>query len=449
VGFAWDINGDGRQALRASTGIFFAIPTRGFGDGWEAYYQPPRPPAAFNRVVQWAQFSDIENFATSGKAFVENPFSSLVAGGEQRSLERAYNLNLTYQRDIGFGTTAEVAYVGSWNYTAGRGVDINRPKNNVFLLSDPSRMFNANGLSTNFLRTEYPGMGQITKWLDQSSGIPINNNTLRYNSMQVSVQRRLSRGLQAGLAYTLASGEGWNGYSPDIIEADPSGALNRQYYWGPTSNNRKHNLNINYSYMIPSAAQNVPVAKWVLRDWQISGVTKFLSGSPTQPSCSTTASGIANTNPTLTPGQTAKCVYTGAGVFDTTRDPNLPEEDQMHFNPAAFAMATPVSTTIGNFGDVPNGVLRQPSYWNWDLTLARRFPFPQLSRNMYARVQLQLYNVFNSAEFTSMNTGLQFADDPDVPGVDSLLLTTTNAGRYDANRTNPPRQFGLTVRLDF
>jgi hypothetical protein len=48
-----------------------------------------------------------------------------------------------------------------------------------------------------------------------------------------------------------------------------------------------------------------------------------------------------------------------------------------------------------------------------------------------------------------MNTGLAFADDPNVPGVDSLLLTTTNAGRYNANNTNPPREFGLTVRLDF
>jgi hypothetical protein len=104
---------------------------------------------------------------------------------------------------------------------------------------------------------------------------------------------------------------------------------------------------------------------------------------------------------------------------------------------------------VGSFGNVPIGTLRQPSYWNWDLTLARRFPFPQISRNMYARVQLQLYNIFNAAEFTSMNTGLQFADDPNVPGVDSLLLTTTNAGRYNANNTNPPRQFGLTVRLDF
>ena len=448
IGFAWDIKGDGKQALRASTGIFYAIPTRGFGDGWEAYYQPAKPPAAFTRVVRWAQFSDIENFATSGKAFVETPTAALVAGGEQRSLERSYNLNVTYQREIGFGTTAEIAYVGGWNYTAGRGVDINRPKNNVFLLSDPSRMFNGNALDTNFLRTVYPGMGAITKWVDQSTGTPINNNTLRYNSMQVSVQRRLRQGLQAGLAYTWANGVGWNSYSPDIIDADASGALNRTFFWGPTSNNRVHNLNINYSYMIPAAAQGVSGVKWLLRDWQVSGVTKFLTGQATQPSCSTTASGIQNTNPTLTPGQTAKCVYTGEPVFTFTTDKSLPEDEQLHFNPKAFAMAVPVSSTIGNFGNVPNGILRQPSFWNHDLTLARRFPITKGAHQVNARVQLQLYNIFNTAQFTSLSTGLAFADDPNVAGVDSLLLTSTQVGRY-VNSTNPPREFGITVRLDF
>jgi outer membrane receptor protein involved in Fe transport len=71
----------------------------------------------------------------------------------------------------------------------------------------------------------------------------------------------------------------------------------------------------------------------------------------------------------------------------------------------------------------------------------------QLSRDAQVRLQLQLYNIFNAAEFTTMNTNLAFQDDPSVPGIDNLLLTSTNHGRYTA--ANPPRQFGLTIRLDF
>ena len=113
----------------------------------------------------------------------------------------------------------------------------------------------------------------------------------------------------------------------------------------------------------------------------------------------------------------------------------------------AFAPATPISATQGNFGNVPFGILRQPSFWNWDLTLSRRFPVKAISPQAQVRLQLQLYNIFNTAEFTSMNTNLTFQDDPNVPGLDNLLLTSTNHGRY--TQANPPRQFGITIRFDF
>ncbi len=37
-------------------------------------------------------------------------------------------------------------------------------------------------------------------------------DTLNYNAMQLSVQRRLNRGLQMGVAYTLSKSEGIQGY---------------------------------------------------------------------------------------------------------------------------------------------------------------------------------------------------------------------------------------------
>jgi hypothetical protein len=236
-----------------------------------------------------------------------------------------------------------------------------------------------------------------------------------------------------------------------LLEADPSGELNRLFNWGPTSDNRVHNLNINYSYNIPTATEAAAL-RWLVSDWQVSGVTRFMSGQATQPNCSTTAPGINNTNPTLTPGVTARCVFTGEPLY-IDQDKNLPRDERRHFNPAAFAMATPFSATEGNFGNVPNGILRHPSFWNWDLTLARRFPIPQLGPNAGARVQLQWFNIFNTAQFTNLNTTMQFADDPNVPGVDSLRLNSTDTGRFTAAGgnpgINPPRQFGLTMRLDF
>ena len=93
---------------------------------------------------------------------------------------------------------------------------------------------------------------------DSEDGYTVNNNTLRYNAMQMNVQRRLNRGLQMGLAYTLAKGVGWTGYNPDYLEADPTGALNELRLWGPTANDRTHNLVINYSYMVPNPTPDAP-----------------------------------------------------------------------------------------------------------------------------------------------------------------------------------------------
>ena len=309
--------------------------------------------------------------------FVETPINVAGRRRRARSLEKSYNVNVAYQRDIGFSTTAEVAYVGSFTYTGGRTEDINRPVNNVYLLGGPEPHVQRQRTGHQPPADDLSGHGSNQQWIDQSTGDTVNNNTLRYNSVQVSVQRRLNRGLQVGMAYTLAKGEGWTGYSPDILEADPTGALNRLRFWGPTSNNRTHNLTVNYSYLIPNALPDTPVLKWLLGDWQVSGVTKYLSGTATQPACTTTNTGIANTNPTLTPGATFACMLTGEPVFEVTRDPDLPEEDQPHFNPRAFTMPQPLSATVGNFGNVPLGILRNPGWWNWDLTVARRFPVPQ------------------------------------------------------------------------
>ena len=116
-------------------------------------------------------------------------------------------------------------------------------------------------------------------------------------------------------------------------------------------------------------------------------------------------------------------------------------------------MAQPLSPTVGNFGDVPLGLLRHPGWWNWDITFARRFPVPQLGSGAQARLQLQIYNIFNQVQFTNLDTNLTFQDDPAVPGVDNLLLTSTEHGRYTSTNNNigttPPRQIGITLRLDF
>ena len=76
----------------------------------------------------------------------------------------------------------------------------------------------------------------------------------------------------------------------------------RARYWGPTGIDRTHNLTFNYSYQIPSPVKS-GVLKHILSDWQLSGVTKWLTGTTVNPSCgvATSVRGVQYTNPSLTP----------------------------------------------------------------------------------------------------------------------------------------------------
>jgi hypothetical protein len=296
------------------------------------------------------------------------------------------------------------------------------------------------------------------------SGIDV--YSLAYNALQFSVQRRLSKGLQLGLAYTFskAMGEqGWDPYTadPSLTIANVGGTVAggasalHDRYWGPTNTDRRHNMTLNYSYQIPNTLKNTPFLKWVLADWQVSGVTKWLSGTAANPSCGSNNAGVANSNPSFSiypvsnfgnGNIAARCNLTGAPINALERvdvDPANPDPlTATYFNLGAFAMATPISSTVGNFGNAPLGLLRNPSYSTWDMTLARRIPI-KLGRNGGVRLQLQAYNIFNQLRFTSISTGMTFT------GANNATLNSTTVGRVNQNSVISPRQLGLTIRLDF
>jgi outer membrane receptor protein involved in Fe transport len=88
---------------------------------------------------------------------------------------------------------------------------------------------------------------------------------------------------------------------------------------------------------------------------------------------------------------------------------SLPFADQYHYNVDAFAMAQPLSSTVGNFGNTPVRILRNPTWHQWDLTLSRRFPVNAMGRkNAGLKLQVQAYNVFNEVQFTNLNATYTF-----------------------------------------
>lgn len=451
IGMAWNVTGDGKTAIRSSAGIFYNFP-RSTGTGGYAF--AGGCPVSCTNQIRWATFDDIAAAAKgSGTTqFVQSPVNVNV-GDFRQPLSKSYQVNVAFQREIGFSTVAEIAYVGNFQYESGRTVDINRLP--LYVYGNPVNLVNNTAINNNSLRQVYgqfQGMGSVTQFVRNLYPL-----SLKYNAMQLNVGRRLSKGLQTSFAYTYASGNGYTGYDP-YTDAIGGEAAIKARYWGPTAENRKHNLVVNYSYDIPTMT-GVPVIKQVVSHWQVSGVTRLLSGAPITPVCSSNNAGIANANPSLTDGfysssDTRRCQVVG-DPFTLTADQiaanrSLPFPDQVHFNIAAFAMPQPLSATVGNFGNSGVGILRNPTWHEWDLTLARRFPVTFMGRkNSGLKLQFQAYNVFNEVQFTTMNATYNFT------GPNNSQNSNTSIGRYVAGGdglaagTIAPRTMGVTVRFDW
>jgi hypothetical protein len=266
--------------------------------------------------------------------------------------------------------------------------------------------------------------------------------------MQVSVQRRLSRGFQMGLAYTLSKSEGMQGWDFMTEELGGRQAL-RDVYYGPPAGNptgvqdgrqdRRHVVVVNYSYMIPGVMQDVAVLKYLLRDWEASGVSTFMTGSAVNPTCNENLSTVANNDPSLSDAPERCELVPGQNIDDVpawTGDPNTHDAFRPHYNLAAFRRPQPVNG-VGNQGNVSQGMLRHPGWQNWDFTLARRIPV-NVGRGGSLRVQAQFYNLFNMVQFQRMAASYTFAASGN---------TSTTTGQYD--QVINPFNFGVTLRFDY
>jgi hypothetical protein len=423
LGFAWDVLGNGKMSIRASAGVFYnmtGIQLPGLGS----------PPVVFTPTVYYGRVANLSSLGSAAQVlsptsgtFFENPTPS----------QRAHTFNFSFQRQLGFDTVLDIGYVGNFSRHAPEGGFTNGGTNlNIIpyqAYADPANVFNGSEINQNFLRNRYPGMSTINYATNDLSD-------LNYHGLSISAQKRLSHGLFFGASYTFSkalgtSGAGFGGAGTDQYHTGKpiTTALGqtvtlpnrRQWYYGPTGNDRNHVLTVNYSYAFPSITKE-KLVNGVLGNWTLSGITAASSGAAFSPSCSSLAGFPAN-DPTLT-GLTARCqIVADPRAFTQTFYTN--------FNAAAFTMAP-----YGTFGNAGLGIYRQPTTVNFDLTLEKAIPIAE--RRVF-KIRWQAFNVFNHAEFNAIGSTYTF----NAAGAN----TNTTTGQYTS--TLNPRQMVLTVRFEF
>jgi hypothetical protein len=371
IGFSYDPFSNGKTAIRGGFGIFYDRPQGNVYSGTVG-----QPPVSYNPTIS---FGNVDTFLQASSV-VGPPGVTVVESAEQK-LPQTMNFSFGVQREIGFRSVLDVSYIGS----LARHMIISRNINSIPMYAqfDPKNVDSTTGspMPDNFLRP-YLGMGSISmRTFDATSN---------YHGMQMAVNRRMSHGLQYGLSYTYSKALGVTNADFDTVSYyfNP-----RQRNYGPLGYDIRHMLMFNYNYEVPGLGKhfNNKILGIVTDNWQISGITTWMTGTPFLPGFSTSD------------GQNITGSQEGANIT-MLGDPNLPGDQRTFFR--NFATEMFARTPQRSFGNGSQRFMRNPTWSNWDMSFSKRIPLG--SEQRFFQLRGELYNIWNHAEFNGYDTGARF-----------------------------------------
>jgi hypothetical protein len=310
-----------------------------------------------------------------------------------------YNLN--FQLALTHDGLLEVGYVGSHTTHSPGSVEFNQS-----LLASPQNP--VNGTTTNTAanvvqRVPYQGIETGSLFNDT-------NYEANYNSLQASVTRRLSHGLQFLGSYTWSkildetSGSGGSGvfelWLPTNDQNHP-----RQAY-GLTDFDRDQRAVVSFTWAAPKFRNAPALARHILTDWQVSGIGVVQSGSPI--TVQDFNAGAVYGNFENRAQRSGAPVSTHGSLYSRVLNGYLTQ------NAFTIAPEAPYGSGPGDtdFGNSSVGFVRGPGQHNVDMAVERIFPVTESSR---FRFRAEFFNLTNTAQFGNPNNDVEFSEGESGP----------------------------------
>jgi Carboxypeptidase regulatory-like domain len=431
VGFAWEPTANDRWVLRGGAGYFYdltpgedsgnPITETAPGVGVPVPQAPaatlanpwviptgitPGPPNSFGFPSRWVSVP-----TGAGGATVTG--SNLGVNGVEQNVTvpLVYEWNLNTQYEFAPTWVLEVGYVGSHGIhqsptsAAGQGQGTTSPFNLAQLVGVGSPCVNClPGVTTNTVgnvQGRVPNLG-----VSAASAVFATNSGYKYNSLQATVRKQFSHGLQLQAAYTwsralLGYADGVNTY-PYLI-----------FRYGLNTAYRPQRLVLNYVWNLPLGHPQGLEGR-LAEGWTLSGVTTIQGGAPITITDPTLGSifGDAISTANFCPGMTNANVVASGSL--TQRVLSGLAGGSGYFNPgksancvgSVFGPGPTVGVVNGagggiGYGNAGYGIVLGPGQSNWDMAIAKTTKVGGVREGATLEFRSEFFNAFNHPQFSN------------------------------------------------
>jgi hypothetical protein len=207
---------------------------------------------------------------------------------------------------------------------------------------------------------------------------------------------------------------------------------------------RRQTLMLNYVYALPFFKNNSShLVRNGLGGWQLSGITSFFTGIPSQFTCTETgyATGIGTSSMCNPVGSFGVAKHV---VNDPQWGPNV-----AWFNPGAIAMPNlsqlNADGSPGMFGYLARNALMGPGRNDWDIALMKNFQMPWFGgEHSNLQFRWETFNTFNHTQYEYIQAGCSGKTPFGGPCNDS-----NNIGNGEVTGTWNPRQMQFGLKFSF
>jgi len=434
LGFAYDVNGNGRTVVRGGYGIFYFLDRGGVGEqlsenpdfnGVSTYQACPPVGgcAAGYRITLSGQgpIGDNNWLDATGalppavnNVNINNPTNVNVYYYPKNTKNSSIQQwNVGVQRQLGGDTVLKVSYVGTH-------------------MDNLATAFNANAIPLGGGTPHWSTLnGAVNEYAFIGSG--------HYNGLQTQVEHRLARGLQFTASYTLSHAvDNSNGAFSTTggggrIFVDDNGNPLLQYNQGNSDQDIRNFFVLASMYELPFGkgkqyGSNIPTAlDYVIGGWQWNNIITLSSGTPFDISIN----GTPGNRPDVTGPVSVRMVH----------DPNcITYTGNFLCAEITGNFSSPPVNAGGDFtaaGTLARNAFYGPGLHTWDMGMMKNF---KLTERFTAQFRVDAFNLFNTPQFQngSFNT--------DVSNIPKGTSTIYGAPQV---RDFSERQMQFAFRLTF